>query len=201
MNQFRTVSLDPPWLERGGGKIKRGADRWYDLMKKEDILKVVSTAPAWDQVATDAHMFMWCTNNFLKDGLWLMEELGFRYVTNIVWVKIKNDWPKVTMEAVVNGELLLTPGTWQMILNDSLRIGLGQYFRGSHELCLFGTSGKCQKPKKALPSTFFSPRGEHSKKPERIYQIIESTSPGPFLEMFARNTRANWTSWGNEVPT
>lgn len=197
---IRTVSLDPPWLERGAGKCKRGADRHYPLMKVEDILKVVADAPEWSQIGEDAHCYMWVTNNYLEDGLWLMKELGFRYVTNICWVKVKNDWPDI-MEKLLDdqGNIVLTPLTWLKMLSGALRIGLGQYFRGSHELCLFGVRGECQKPMKALPSVFHAPRGEHSAKPERIYEIIEETSPGPYLEMFARSKRNNWSSWGNEV--
>ena len=29
--------MDPPWYETGGGKIKRGADRHYDLVKTPDL--------------------------------------------------------------------------------------------------------------------------------------------------------------------
>jgi hypothetical protein len=29
--KYRTIYIDPPWPERGGGKIKRGADRHYSL--------------------------------------------------------------------------------------------------------------------------------------------------------------------------
>jgi N6-adenosine-specific RNA methylase IME4 len=196
---FGTVSLDPPWLERGAGKIKRGADRHYPLMKVGDILDLVSETPEWDQIATDAHCYMWVTNNFLQDGLWLMKELGFRYVTNIAWVKIKNSWPQSMMDSIVQDEILLSPESWLAVTRDAVKFGIGQYFRGAHELCLFGTSGKCQKPKKALPSAFLAPRSEHSKKPEYIYQLIEQTSPGPYLEMFARTHRPGWDCWGNEV--
>ena len=146
-------------------------------------------------------MFLWTTNNFLKDGLWLMEQLNFRYVTNVCWVKVKEDWPEALTDMIdERGSLLLTPATWAATLSSALRIGLGQYFRGSHELCLFGVRGDCQKPAKALPSVFHAPRGQHSAKPERIYEIVESTSPGPYLELFARQSgRPGWTAWGNEV--
>jgi len=41
---------------------------------------------------------------------------------------------------------------------------------------------------------------KHSKKPDEMYDLIETRSQGPYLEMFARNTRCGWDSWGNEVP-
>lgn len=197
--EIHTVTMDPPWLERGAGKIKRGADRWYPLMKKQDILRTVYQSDYWNDISEDAHMYMWVTNNYVNDGMWVMDALDFRYVTNICWVKVKNNWPDIIDELVDEHGLNLNPATWLKVLAGALRIGLGQYFRGSHELCLFGVRGKAMKPKKALPSTFHAPRGKHSSKPEKIYEIVEATSPGPYLEIFARGERPGWLVWGNEV--
>ncbi len=195
---FTTASLDPPWPEKGAGKIKRGADRHYDLIKKkEDILRVVLQSGKWNP-APDAHCYIWVTNNYLTWGTWLMEALGFRYITNIAWVKVKEDWPDAMFEDGMSLEA---------VLDDIIRRGLGQYFAGAHELCLFGVRGKTMKPEKALRSAFAAPRpkGEdgkekHSKKPEKIYEIIESVSPGPYIEFFARSGREKWSNWGDEAP-
>jgi N6-adenosine-specific RNA methylase IME4 len=40
---------------------------------------------------------------------------------------------------------------------------------------------------------------EHSRKPDEQYEIIEACSSGPFLELFARGTRRNWATWGNQA--
>lgn len=215
-----TVLLDPPWPEFGGGKIKRGADRHYILIKKkEDILKAVLQSGVWPGWEKDesAHMYMWVTNNYLEWGLWLMAALGFKYKTNIVWVKIKADWPKEIYDILSSrlSEKITASATetvidlkvedWLHLLEHATRIGMGQYFRGSHELVLFGVRGKTCKPQKALPTVFHAPREKeddaekHSKKPRRSYEIIEASSPGPYLEFFARSKRKNWRSWGNEV--
>jgi N6-adenosine-specific RNA methylase IME4 len=197
---FNTATMDPPWLERGAGKIKRGADRHYPLMSKEKIYATVYNSDEWTEVGEDAHLYLWVTNTFLKDGLWLMEQLAFRYITNIAWVKVTNNWPTVIMDSVKSDYLELIQETWLATLKGAVRIGIGQYFRGSHELCLFGVRGKCHKPAKALPGAFMAPRDEHSKKPQYIYELIEKTSPGPYVEFFARQSgRPNWTAWGNEV--
>lgn len=173
---IRTVMADPPWLERGAGQIKRGADRHYPLLPTIEIPIVMKSCPYWSEVAEDAaHLYLWATNNFLEDGLYVMRELGFRYITNLVWVK---DRP-----------------------------GLGQYWRGQHELLLFGVRGE---GKSALvrrdrddltTSPIYARRGEHSAKPEASYERIEARSRGPYLEVFARSTRPGWTAWGNEVST
>ena len=60
--KFRTLYVDPPWKEVGGGKIKRGADRHYDLMKTEDIKNL----PVQNIADDECWLYMWVTNNFLK---------------------------------------------------------------------------------------------------------------------------------------
>ncbi len=35
--RYKTIYADPPWMEKGGGRIKRGADRHYPLMRLDDI--------------------------------------------------------------------------------------------------------------------------------------------------------------------
>jgi N6-adenosine-specific RNA methylase IME4 len=86
VTEYRCILADPPWLERGGGKIKRGADRHYPLMHTPEIAKMMFRSGVWAPAA-DCHLWLWVTNNFLRHGLGLMETLGFRYVTNAVWVK------------------------------------------------------------------------------------------------------------------
>lgn len=167
--RFRTLLTDPPWMETGGGQVKRGADRHYPLLPTREIPHVIGSAPNWDPAA-DAHLYLWATNNFLEDGLWVMAQLGFRYVTNVVWVKD--------------------------------RAGLGQYFRGRHELMLFGVRGRgleVATERKDLPTVLEAPRGRHSAKPPASYDLIEARSQGPYAEVFARSRRPGWSSWGNEV--
>lgn len=84
---FHTLLIDPPWNERGGGAVyKRGADRHYALLKTADIPRVIQASPLY-RPAVDAHLYLWVTNNFLRDGLWVLDALGFRYVTMLTWAK------------------------------------------------------------------------------------------------------------------
>jgi N6-adenosine-specific RNA methylase IME4 len=71
---------------QGGGKIKRGADRHYKLLKTPEIIEVILTSGVWRPNA-NSHLWLWVTNNYLEDGLFVMRVLGFRYVTNAVWAK------------------------------------------------------------------------------------------------------------------
>jgi N6-adenosine-specific RNA methylase IME4 len=79
--RYGTIVADPPWPERGGGKIKRGADRHYPLMKVRDIIAMGGII---QQLAKpNSHLYLWGTNNFLPDAVNMMEACGFRYVTMI----------------------------------------------------------------------------------------------------------------------
>lgn len=167
--RFTTLLLDPPWPESGGGKVKRGADRHYPLMKARDMPGVILGSGLWTP-AEHAHVWMWTTNTYLPGALWLLGQLGAAYRTNVVWVK--------------DG-----------------RPGLGQYFRGKHELLLFATFGNGKNPtvfsgRRDLPTVIVAARGRHSAKPEAAYRLIEDRSVGERVEFFARAARSGWVSWG-----
>ncbi len=177
--KYEIVYADPPWMERGAGKSKRGADRHYPLMHTNDIKDV--WLDVGDDVADDAFLFLWVTDNFLEDGLAVMRTWGFQYKRTFVWVKNS--------------------------------MGLGFYARGQHEICLLGLKGKPARSRRPdggsgghdiAPSVIFADKSKHSKKPESFYEVIEGFKSSPeskCLELFARNTRPGWDSWGNELET
>lgn len=167
--EFSCILIDPPWMERGGGKIKRGADRHYPLVKTKEMPQIIYQSGVW-RPAENAHLWMWSTNNFLPDALWLMEALGFRYLTNAVWVKTR-----IGLGQYLRGQ------------HELLLFGV----RGRGVLA--------RTERKNLSTLLQAPSGVHSQKPEESYTLIESRSVGPRLEMFARSSREGWTSWGNEI--
>ncbi len=78
--------------------------------------------------------------------------------------------------------------------------GTGNYFRGSTEHVLFGIRGSLPLLRKDASTHFEAPRCEgHSVKPALFYSIVETCSPGPWLEFFSREQRNGWTAWGAEV--
>lgn len=82
------------------------------------------------------------------------------------------------------------------------QMGLGfRYFRHSTEFCLFGVRGVLPTRRKDVCTHFEGKRGAHSVKPDTFFDLVTSNSPGPYVEMFARNHRPGWTVWGNEVDT
>jgi N6-adenosine-specific RNA methylase IME4 len=117
----------------------------------------------------DCVMFMWATSPKLAESLEVIAAWGFSYRTCAVW--------------------------------DKQKIGMGYYFRQQHELLLVAVKGSPPTPKpENRPSSVLSyPRGKHSAKPVEVYEIIEAMYPEmPKLEMFSRNPRAGWGSWGNQ---
>lgn len=200
---FPTIQIDPPWPERGGGKIKRGADRHYPLMSRSQIARTILRCDLF-RPAENAHLWLWVTDNYLPDGLWLMDAIGFSYKRTFPWVKVKGT-PKVLD---FDTGLAVEPEDGEL----KLRYGIGQYARGAHEILLFGTRGRGQDEsvfsgRRDIPSVILAPNPRdddnkriHSRKPDAAYELIEARSYGPYLEMFARRQYSpEWTCWGNEA--
>lgn len=172
MKRYKTIVADPPWKEQGAGKIKRGADRHYPLMKTDDIIKLMKKDLEGKINEEGCHLYLWVTNNFLQDGLRVIEALGFKYITTITWMKERQ--------------------------------GLGQYYRGLTEHCLFARKGmlpyKLKEGKRQQGKTGFIERKTvHSHKPEKMFEMIEKVSYPPFYEMFARTEREGWDSMGDQL--
>jgi N6-adenosine-specific RNA methylase IME4 len=79
------------------------------------------------------------------------------------------------------------------------QIGLGHYWRVSHEFLLLGVKGNCAFLEHDMKSWEIFDRGRHSSKPEQVRLAVERVSPGPRLELFARDTAEGWTVWGNQI--
>lgn len=79
-------------------------------------------------------------------------------------------------------------------------IGMGNYFRGSSEHVLFGVRGSLGLLRKDVGTWFQADRPRrHSAKPDEFFSLVESCSPGPWIELFARKKRNGWASWGAEA--
>jgi N6-adenosine-specific RNA methylase IME4 len=105
-----------------------------------------------------------------------MESWGFTYKTNVVWYKVRKDGGP-------DGR------------------GVGFYFRNVTELVLFGVRGSLRTlpPGRRQTNVIVKRKREHSRKPDELYNIVEDCSPGPYLELFARQQRRGWEHWGNEA--
>jgi N6-adenosine-specific RNA methylase IME4 len=126
--------------------------------------------PVANLATPDAMLFLWAPAPLLTDALNIMTAWGFEYVTCAVWVKD--------------------------------RFGMGVYVRQQHELFLIGKRGIGIVPEPSMlsSSVITAPRREHSRKPDEGYELIERIYPQlPRIELFARQARPGWDSWGNQV--
>lgn len=174
--KFATILADPPWrFQNKTGKVAPEHKRLsrYDTMSLEEICAL----PVPEIAADTAHLYLWVPNALLPEGLAVLSAWGFNYKANVVWHKVRKD-------------------------GGSDGRGVGFYFRNVTELILFGTRGKNARtlaPGRRQVNLFSTRKREHSRKPDEQYEIIESCSPGPYLELFARGTRPKWTVWGNQA--
>jgi N6-adenosine-specific RNA methylase IME4 len=79
-------------------------------------------------------------------------------------------------------------------------LGSGTRFRQNTEHILFATRGKTFPIIRHDVGAWHQwPRRRHSEKPDAFFDLVETVSPGPYLEMFARRQRLGWDTWGNEA--
>lgn len=185
--KYNVIYVDPPWKVKAGrpiGKYKvengkqlfpttsnKSRDTAFPHMTIEEIknLNVKSIA------ADDAHLYMWVTNSHLPFAFEIIKAWGFEYSITVVWAK------------------------------NRMGGGLGGTFKINTEFLIFARRGSL----KALSvndatwynvkRTYENGAPKHSKKPDFFYEMIEKTSPGKRLEMFARQKREGWDIWGNEL--
>jgi N6-adenosine-specific RNA methylase IME4 len=172
---FHTVLADPPWrFTNRTGKVApehRRLDR-YDTMRTDEICEI----PVATVLADAAHLYLWVPNALVSEGLLVMSAWSFVYKSMLVWHKVRKD-------------------------GGSDGRGVGFYFRNVTEPILFGVRGRLRTREagRRQVNLLASRKREHSRKPDEQYAIIESCSPGPYLEMFARYPRNGWHTWGLEA--
>lgn len=130
----------------------------------------ICALPIGDIADKNCVLFLWATSPKLPEAMQVVESWGFNYRTCMVWVKD--------------------------------RIGMGYYARQRHELLLIATVGEpsVPAPVNRPDSVISAPRTKHSKKPEEVYNIIETMYPGSTkIELFARNNREEWAKWGDQL--
>lgn len=174
--KFSTILADPPWrFENRTGKMAPEHKRLarYGTMTLDEICSL----PVASVAADTAHLYLWVPNALLPEGLAVLSAWGFTYKTNLVWHKVRKDGGP-------DGR------------------GVGFYFRNTTELLLFGVRGKNARtlaPGRSQVNIIRAMKREHSRKPDETYDLIERCSSGPYLELFARGTRPNWSVWGNQA--
>lgn len=171
VGHFDFIMSDPPWSFKNWSKLgeKKNALAHYQCMTLDDIKNM----PVSSLSADDCILWLWVTNPMLPHGLETMRAWGFEYKTHGSWNKLTKHGKQA--------------------------FGTGYIFRSSHESYLIGTRGN-PKTTKSVRSSFSASIREHSRKPDEAYELAEKLMPNARrLDMFSRQERENWISWGNEI--
>jgi N6-adenosine-specific RNA methylase IME4 len=132
-------------------------------------LTVAAVASLDVPAAPDAHLYVWTINRYVESAYLIARAWGFNPSTLLVWCKA----PKGR--------------------------GLGGTFATATEYVLFARRGTLPAKRRLDRNWWEWKRGEHSRKPDAFLDLVESVSPGPYLELFARRQRLGWDTWGNEA--
>lgn len=117
----------------------------------------------------DAHCYIWTINKFIEQTYAVACAWGFEPSTMLYWIK------------------------------HPMGLGLGGAFVSCVEPILFCRRGNLPVARRHDRNWWNWKRGKHSAKPEAFIDMVETVSPGPYLELFARRNRLGWHTWGNEA--
>ena len=191
-NHYRALVIDPPWrfksytaLQSANWRSRRDAEKHYASMALADICALPVRALAAPE---GCHLFLWATGPMLKQAFEVMTAWEFHYSTTaFVWIKLKRSHDPM--------QLRVLP-----IAEGDLHVGLGLTTRKNAEFVLLGRRGNARRNNKDVREIILAPVREHSRNPAELFSRVERYCAGPYLELFARETRVGWTVWGDEAP-
>ena len=173
--KYNIIYADPPWTFSVWNKDK--SDRYvghkYDLMTVDEICNL----PIRNISEDSSILFIWVTFPNLLDGMKVINAWGYTYKTcAFTWVKRKKK-------------------------SEGWHFGMGYYTRANAEICLLATKGKIlERISHSVPQIVDEPIAKHSEKPKIVAdRIVELFGDIPRIELFARDKKDGWDSWGNEV--
>jgi N6-adenosine-specific RNA methylase IME4 len=174
---YSTIVADPPWAYDEGWPMSNGQGQRGNKGRKP----LGYSSMTLDEMAAlrlglladgDSHLYLWTTSRYLRDAFDLVEAWGFHPSQTLTWCK------------------------------PARGIGPGGAFSSTTEFVIFARHGSL-KAKARVDSTWWEwSREGHSRKPAAFYDLVEQVSPGPYVELFARQPRLGWDSWGHgyELP-
>jgi N6-adenosine-specific RNA methylase IME4 len=185
--RYRTIVADPPWEYGefvGFSGPRAGADaegnrptptlrRSRPLPYQSMSVDTIAALPIEDMAAKDAWLWLWTTNRYIPDAFAIIPAWGFTYAATVVWKKGNGVSPfsQSPVSAVTDAEFLLVA-----------RRGSAKRIGRLDKLVIEAPRG-----------------GAHSRKPELFLDLIETVTPAPRIELFARRQRLGWDTWGNEA--
>jgi len=167
--KYQIIYADPPWKLSSMSTVAWKCDNTLESKYQTMTLDELKSLPINKLRDKDCGLFLWCTHSTLPDALELMKEWGFKYHCVITWDKLS-----------------------------------GFSLHGFHrrtELLLYGYCGKINLNQKGkyIPTIITEKKTRHSQKPDAVYRWLESNTPEPRIELFARQKTEGWDVWGNEV--
>lgn len=181
MTRYRTIVADPPWhykrfvsspKSHAGNPRGDGKPKAIALPYGSMTVEEIRALPVTEIADAEAALFLWATNRYLPSAFDVMSAWGFDYRQAVVWHKTGNPSPFSGSIAPNHAEYLL-----------------------------FGKRGKPRMGKPWTSNVIVAPApnvNAHSVKPEVFIDLIEQSSPGPYLELFARRARFGWDYWGDQ---
>lgn len=166
------ITVDPPsdFENYSAAGETKGPRAQYATMSDDEI----AALPIGDLASGDAWLFLWATAPKLPTNLHWLEKWGFKFVTMIVWHKVTASGKNA--------------------------VGCGYVARSMQEPVLIGKVGS-PPIRKPLDGVLRGVRREHSRKPEEFYAAIDRFADphARKVDLFARQSRPGWTTWGNEA--
>jgi N6-adenosine-specific RNA methylase IME4 len=184
---FGIILADPPWFFRTRTDFVSKRDPRHHYKGGVMSIAQITEMPIADLAAPDAHLFLWTTGPMLEKAFGVIRAWGFRYSgVAFTWIKLKKSFddrqPRMLSYA-----------------DSDFHVGLGFTTRKNAEFCLLGRRGSAKRLARDVRELIIAPRREHSRKPDTTYERIERYAAGPYLELFGRQERPNWTVRGDEV--
>jgi N6-adenosine-specific RNA methylase IME4 len=186
-NGYRAILMDVPWsfLTRSDKGKDRSPEKHYSTMTLDQI----KALPIRDLVHKDgAVLYFWVIDTHVEMALDVIRGYGFTYKTvGLYWAKTNRD-----------GSFFTGMGFWTRANPEH---AYEAYFGREQEVerCFLNTVGSPKRTGKAVKRLIVAPRREHSRKPDETHARIEALTDGPYLELFAREWRPNWSLWGDEI--
>lgn len=174
---YSVILADPPWPDKP--KDQPGANMMappYPTMKANEL----TSLPIRQLVGESAILIMWCTWAHLELGLKVIKAWGFEYASGMPWLKVD-----------ATGSPSFGQGLWFRHCTEIVTVS-----RKGNSNKLYADAGLSRSSREGL---VIAERRGHSRKPDEVHQWIEQTMPEPYIELFARRERRNWTTWGNQV--
>jgi N6-adenosine-specific RNA methylase IME4 len=210
-SKFNVILCDFPWQFKSydrEGVPQRAEEQHYETMTVADGMAL----PVGDLATSDAALFMWSTSSHIEHCFDMAKAWGFRYSSKaFCWAKL-NKHAEENQRRRFDHYLKNMGGEFDVPQIADLSnwfMGMGYGSRRNTEDCWLFTRGKPErrmfdvdgviKKDQSVRELIVAPVGEHSRKPAETYDRIERMFDGPYLELFARNSRIGWQAWGNET--